>query len=104
MHPIILPTDLFGYMFKHFPAKFVKHVGGTHQKLYNFWSQHPPTDPKLHASSITRMTSWMWLLIPLILFGDAAPYTNSSKESILVSAQTYTSLGFDGEQIVASVL
>jgi len=86
-HPLVLPTDLFAYIFDNFRDKFETSLSGKQQVLHKFWSAHNPNDPKLHNHPIKAVANWMWTSIPLAIFGDAAPYAKSSKESVLVPIQ-----------------
>ena len=88
-HPILLPTDIFAYIFEHYRDKFVENLGGLQSKIHSFWAEHDMNDPKLFNNTIKDISDWMWLCIPILIFGDAAPYTKASKESILVDLRDF---------------
>ena len=68
-YPVMLPHEVFAYMFKHYRAEFNKFFLGS-SPLASYWDNFAVDDPRLRDHPVRRIDGYTDHAIPLKLHGD----------------------------------
>ena len=99
-YPVINPCGVLDALYETYPKCF-------HELLKvppcHFWNKVAPDDPKLLKHPMLDMPDWQSKYLPVVLFGDHAPFTNHESLTVIMF-KIITMEGPTWETIYACVL
>ena len=79
-YPVLSPRLIFETLFQRYPNELQKLIAGGPE---SFWEKVLPDDPKLADNPMVDIPNWTQLFLPVVIFGDHAPYTKLHSLSVL---------------------
>ena len=102
--PLLLPHQVFGAIYQHYPAIWQQIVYGSQAKCKEFWSAVRPS-PQFQSHKVSERPDYETKCIPLKIHGDGTPVTGLGKGwSKMVDIFSVSSLLICGPTVLRNLM